>query len=106
MPVRTSIDVGSVTLPNERCEAIHLKLLRRLPNLVRVHSNRTLTQAEHRTIQNNVRIGTYLFYDVQTANGETCNLRSFRVGYHRVDQDTNGDGVIDEEDEIKWIRNP
>ncbi|EMI23504.1 hypothetical protein RESH_05917 [Rhodopirellula europaea SH398] len=42
--------------------------------------------------------GTWLLYDVRLDTGDLKQQRSFRRGYRLVDEDVNGDGIIDEDD--------
>lgn len=98
LPVHVPSDVYHVSLPVRGFTDDHLRLLRRFPHLIQIRCQRPVTEAEHKLIELNVPTGTWLLYDVRLDTGDLKQRRSFRRGYRLVDEDVNGDGIIDEDD--------
>ena len=96
LPVRVPRDVYYVSLPVRGFTDDHLRLLGRFPHLIKVRCQRPVTEVEHELIELNVPTGAWLLYDVRLDTGDLKQRRSFRRGYRLVDEDVNGDGIIDE----------
>lgn len=100
LPVRVPNDVYHVSLPARGFNSDHLRLLRRFPNLRQVRCRCTVTEADHRLIESNVPTGAWLLYDVRLDDGTVDRRRPVRSGYRLADEDINGDGIVDENDEV------
>ena len=97
LTVHGADDVGSVSFPAAGFDDDHLRLLAQFPNLAQVRCKRALTEAEHNLITSIVPTGTSLIYAVRSNDG-SIDHRYRRSGYRVDEEDTNGDGVVDDDD--------
>ena len=79
------------------CIRDSLRLLAQFPNLAQVRCKKVLTEAEHNLITSSVPTGTSLIYAVRSKDG-SIDDRYRLSGYRVAEEDTNGDGVVDEDD--------
>ena len=97
LTVHGADDVGSVSFPATGFDDDHLRLLAQFPNLAQVRCKKVLTEAEHNLITSSVPTGTSLIYAVRSKDG-SIDDRYRLSGYRVAEEDTNGDGVVDEDD--------
>lgn len=100
LPVNGPRDVGFVTLPRDGFDLDDLRLFKSYTNLNAVSSRWSLTEAEDRVVQQSVPRGTRLHYHIRMPDGSIKKRRSIRSGYPPPTEDINGDGLVNEDDEL------
>ena len=97
LPVRVPNEVHYVTLPR-KFDASDLRLVRYLSSVEQVRCKRTISDVEFELTRQQVGKGAWILCNVRTDDG------IIRFGSRRwpgdLDEDLNGDGVVDEHDTV------
>lgn len=95
LPVHFPEDIHYVSLPAEpSIECFHL--LSQCPNIQQVRSSCALTERQHLQVRSRVKDGTLLLFKVRWDDGYV----RFAKNLIQSTQDTNGDGIVDENDVV------
>jgi hypothetical protein len=99
-PAYTSNDVDVAVLPRRGHSLDDLRAFSRLPNVRRVASNRTITEREYDVLNASVPATVWFSFNVRMHDGTIHRLGSHRSRHRDLSDDTNGDGVVDEQDDV------
>jgi hypothetical protein len=100
LPVHTPQDVHYVTLPRAGFDLDDLRQLRKFPNLEQVRCQTEMTEEQDQAVREAITRDTLLLYSVRSANGSVSRLVARRADGRMADEDTNGDGIVNEDDEV------